>query len=163
MNKRLNKYIEDNQDLNNLRPYESGEDNPTDHILNYFQNNCPTTYYKDGQLQCYSNSNRSFVDIYFLTKASFPDITMEEVAHIMTYQLCIKDYSGKNDLTAIKCPQIGKVVWRKKEPFWKSFQERNSVSSYGSARTVGVDGLSWNSIMVMADRWIKKQNKLNNG
>lgn len=163
MNKRLNKYIENNSELNNLKPWRNiPNDNPIDYIEEYFRRYTPATFFNDGSLQCTGNCNRSFVDIYMLTKARFKDITIEEVAYIITYVLCHVNESSSGFLASIKCPQIKKVVFKMDTDWWDSFTDKNSISGYGSARTVGSDGLSYNSILSMANKWIKKQNKLQN-
>jgi hypothetical protein len=168
MNKRLNKYLEDNQRLNDIAPYtdENGL-TPIEYLRIYFNKGCPRTMYKNGNYQCSGNCNRSFVDLYMLTKAKYPEITMEEVAYILLYVLGHED-NGDKTHDVIKCPGIGMVVFvSPKNIYWrgryKSFNGKNSKSSYGAARTVGLDGLSYNSILSMANMWIKQQQKLQNG
>jgi len=168
MNKRLNKYIEDNHRLNDLAPYTT-DDNLTsiEYLSNYFDEGCPRTTFANGDYQCASGCNRSFVDLYMLTKAKYSEITMEEVAYILLYVLGHED-SGDKSHDVIKCPSVGMVVFvSPKNMYWRnrydSFNGKNSKSSYGSARTVGIDGLSYNSILSMANRWIKKQQRLQDG
>ena len=161
-NKRLEKYLEENQDLNNIREFECENDgSPAEYLGMYFYLGCPATYYRNGDLQCIYNRNRSFVDLYMLTKAKYPEITMEEVAYILLYELGHEGNGDKSN-SSIKCQSIKKVVFcaKRKIDFlrYKSFQGKNSKSQYGAARTVGLDGLSYNSILSMANRWIKKNN-----
>ncbi len=166
MNKRLNKYIEVNKRLEDLETYTDENLTPIEYLYNYFDEGCPETIFKDGRYQCASGCNRSFVDLYMLTKAKYPEITIEEVAYILLYILGHED-NGNKSHDVIKCPTIGMVVFvSPKNMYWRnrytSFNGKNSKSTYGSARTVGRDGLSYNSILSMANRWIKKQQKLQN-
>ena len=165
-NKRLEKYLEEHQDLNNIREFKC-EDNgsPVEYLRVYFAQGCLVTYYRDGGLQCISYCNRSFIDLYMITRAKYPEITMEEVAYILLYELG-HEGDGDRSHSSIKCPTVKKVVFCAKINMsiyaYKSFQGKNSRSRYGAASTVGVDGLCYNSILSMANRWIKKQNKLQN-
>ena len=166
MNKRLNNYIENNKRLEDLIPYTTDNLTPIEYLLNYFEHKCPATYYKDGRLQCLGRCNRSFVDLYFLTKAKYKNITMEEIAWILLYVLGHED-TGNKTVDIIKCPGIVKVVFISYNNYYfggryKSVKGKNSKSQYGAARTVGLDGLSYNSILSMANKWIKKQQKLQN-
>lgn len=170
MNKRLNKYIENNKILENLAPFECDATTPSEYLEKYFARRNPTTFFKDGTVQCINYSNRSFVDLYFLTKAKFPEVELNQVAYILLYELgYAKNKFPDAWVGAIKCPQIIKVVflnnysqYSNNYEIYNSFKEKDSYSSYGKATTVGSDGLSYNSILSMANKWIKKQNKLQN-
>lgn len=81
------KFIEDQLPLlENLKPYAGAirkHNDPKDYIENYFAKERPATYTKDGVVQCGGGRLRSFLDIYYLTKAKFSDVTKQFVAFTM--------------------------------------------------------------------------------
>jgi len=103
------KEIED--DLSRLVPYKGSEEitDPIEYILNYINIGAPSTFYNDGELQCRSGRNRSFLDLYFLTKAKFPEITLSEFAKIFL-ELHEVPYGNRFKIIVYVCGNIQKPV-----------------------------------------------------
>ena len=69
--------------LVNLAQYNCDAKTKFDYIKMYLDADCPSTYYKDGTLQCYKYKNRSVRDLYYLTRAKFKTTTLKEVCKII--------------------------------------------------------------------------------
>lgn len=103
------KEIED--DLSRIIPYEGSEEftDPKEYILNYITIGAPATFYNTGEMQCRSGRNRSFLDLYFLTKAKFPEITLQEFAKIFL-ELHEVPYGNRFKIMVYVCGDIQKPV-----------------------------------------------------
>ena len=142
-------------------------------IKSYLDNCAPATYYEDGKIQCERGRNRSFGDLYYITKSIFPSITKKKLAY---YLLIFLKGSPKNEI--LVCPTIGKVVisiysieafpsmtfsWRNLENF-RNGTFRKSSNIYKTAnrtfKRIGrKDKMSIEKVVSMSDSY---QNKLNN-
>lgn len=98
-------------ELSELVPYKGGEKftDPREYVVNYMKLNCPATYFKNGICQCIGGKNRSFLDLYFLTKAQFPEFTLQEMAKLF---LSLQDNPSFASYVTIVyfCDNIGKPV-----------------------------------------------------
>lgn len=90
-----------------LKPWSDEFKSKKKYIEEYLNQKSPATYYKNGAMQCTERRNRSYLDLYFLTKAKFKSTTKAEVAEIL-FDLCKKP---DNSIRSIFCPTICKVVF----------------------------------------------------
>lgn len=119
-------YIIPNNLANNLKelaPYKGSENctDPKEYIIQYYKLGRPATFYKDGRPQCSPGRSRSFVDLYFLTKAVFTDLEFQDFVKLI-FSLLYKDLGMYVDtfgisktrlqLTCIYCPDVKKPVIR---------------------------------------------------
>ena len=128
------------------------------------------THYADGGTQSYGDSNRSFSDLLALFRTIKPELTAGELAYILIYRY--GPASDNQRIFSFKCPSIGKIVF-----FDKSRSEinyghltkhhfiKNRTLSCGFAKygSIGRDGLSYISILNMAEKHAKIVKKLNKG
>jgi len=94
------------KELAKLAPYKCDAKTKFEYIKAYLDAECPSTYYKDGTLQCYKYKNRSVRDLFYLTKARFKSTTVKELCKII-FKLANKDY---NNYGFIYCNDIGDLI-----------------------------------------------------
>lgn len=124
-------------DLSRMVPYVGGEEftDPREYLLNYFKLYSPATYYNDGTIQCSSGRNRSFLDLYFLTKAQFPEITLQEFAKLF-FSLDQEIYGSTSEheyhMFIYFCTNIRKpVIYTNKATFRYYFiQDKDWLKTY---------------------------------
>lgn len=162
--------------LKKLKPFPGGIRNgktPKEYLELYFQKGMPRTVTMDNEFQCGSGRRRSFLDLYYLCKAKFKDITMEEFAYNYINVSNGFSYTDKNGeinnkkLFIIFCITVNKFVCRpnksryvtslfvkKRKYFYKSKNRIDEDLTYKA-----IDGISIQDIINLANKWIK-MNKL---
>lgn len=163
MNKRLREYLDLKKDTKIYCTKECADlikDNTIDlsERINTFIKGGFDTYFDSdaSRIQCYGNRFRSFTDLYIIFRTYIPELDIHEFA----YKICLFMHFDQL-MYGFKCPNIRKVV------FVKGYASRGGAQlkrdydlDYGSPRVLGCDGVSWNNMLIMADRYARK-NKLN--
>lgn len=149
--------------LRELAPFKEGKlcRTPKSYITKYFKLNCPATFFKDGEYQCLGGKNRSFRDLYYLTKAKFPEVTRAEVSYILS-KLALSQ-----KIEVLTCPHIGKVVFAAlgheyvaKFPIIDNniYLEHRSYAGDGY-KVFNKDKISVHKVFMMAAKYKEKINK----
>lgn len=104
-------------ELSQLAPWKGGKDckTPKEYIIAYLLAGTPETLFKTGKIQCHGGTRRSFIDLYFLTKAKFPEIEFEEFIKLMFslfYRRLLKANELDRQIYLMYCPDIHKPVIR---------------------------------------------------
>lgn len=163
MNKRLREYLDSNKDTKIYCTKECADlikDNTIDlseRITTFIKSRCDTYFDSDeSKIQCCGSRLRSFTDLYIIFRTYIPELDIHEFA----YKICLSMHFEQL-IFGFKCPNIRKVV------FVKGYERKGSTRlkrdhhlDYGSPRVLGCDGVSWNNMLIMADRYARK-NKLN--
>lgn len=145
-------------ELANLRPFEGSNGclTPEEYLKLYFALGRPETRFKNGTIQCSRDCNRSFFDLYYLTKAKFQNVTLEDVAKILI-DLC-EDYSNTH-ISALFCPNIEKVVftnfWEKDydlETFSFFYNQDSLMTNEMDTEKYGVDNISFLDIISLSGK-----------
>ncbi len=114
--------------LVNLAQYNCDAKTKFDYIKMYLDANCPSTYYKDGTLQCYKYKNRSVRDLYYLTRAKFKTTTLKEVCKII-FKLANGDWKNYG---FIYCGDIKDlIIYTKRMHDYANFLQQNELRSKG--------------------------------
>ena len=90
-----------------LKPWSDDFKSKKAYIKGYLDASNPATYYKDGRVQCGERKNRSYIDLYYLTKAKFKSTTKNEVIRIL-YELCSEE---RNFYRTLVCTGVKEVVF----------------------------------------------------
>ena len=144
-----------------LKDFDEGKKclNLLEYITSYFKNNCPSTHYGDGTLQCYNGCNRSFYDLYFISKSKFPKTTRQELAYVLLYNLDFR--SSHKIIGCIRCPNISKLVfYGERFHSLNGFNEDSNICDYGYKEEYCCDGLTFNDFVLIAEKY---KNKIENG
>lgn len=99
--------------LNRFSKYKFLED--------YFLKKLPATFYENGRIQCGKSRQRTFDDLFDLTKTYFKTATKPQVASILR-KLCIKYNSEVHNMQGIGaqyCSDIHDDVFYNKMDRWK--------------------------------------------
>jgi len=96
----------DIEKLKTIKPWSDKYGRKRSYILNYFASNTPETHFIDGRIQCIRGRNRSFMDLYYLTRAKFKNTTKKELAKIL-YSINRRE----KIIGCIVCPDINEVVF----------------------------------------------------
>ena len=138
------------EDLLQLRPFttDDGYTTPEAYLNLYFRLKQPQTKFSGGAVQCHANCERGFYDLYYLTRARFSNVTLEQVAKILL-NLC-EDY-GNTRVSVYYNTDTDKVVFgnfeRKQRAISLLFDK-----SYRMFDIYGIDGLSFLDILSLAGR-----------
>lgn len=141
------------EELRELRPFTTSEqyDTPEKYLKCFFANHQPATKFSGGSPQCHSGVFRSFFDLYYLTRARFSNVTLEQVATILI-ALC-EDY-GNSRVSAFYNTDVDKVVFG-------NFDNTNRNTSLIFDRThrmfdvYGIDNLSFLDILSLAGKKLR--------
>jgi len=145
-------------ELANLRPFKGSEDclTPEEYLKLYFDLGRPETKFRNGTIQCSRDCNRSFFDLYYLTKAKFNDVTLEDVAKILI-NLC-EDY-GNTGISALFCPNIEKVVFTnfsekgyELEDYSFFYDQDSLMTNDRDTEKYGVDNISFLDIISLSGK-----------
>jgi len=141
------------EELRDLKPFTISEqyDTPEKYLKYYFANKQPSTRFSGGAPQCHAGVFRSFFDLYYLTRARFSNVTLEQVATILI-NLC-EDY-GNSRVSVFYNTDVEKVVFG-------NFENTNRNSSLifdKSCRMFdiyGIDNLSFLDIISLAGKKLR--------
>lgn len=155
--------------LEKLKPYRGGigkHNTIEEYITNYFRKGSPATYTIDGRLQCPSGMRRSFYDLYYLSKAKFDKLEIDEFAFKFVNLL----QSDKNILIPTYCTNIKKIVFHKiyypytyKSMLFKINKKHSKVKqdliySRRDDLVPPVDGLYASDIIKLYNKFVKRCN-----
>ena len=163
MNKKLKEYLELNKDF---KIYCKEDDKSiilntdtslSDKIFQLVRSGDDTFYDEDLlRFQCRSGRYRSFTDLYFIFRTYIPELDINEFA----YQV-LEAIHKYRTFESFRCPNIRKIVFYNSTYGTRDYDllHRNSFMRYGRSRTIGCDGISWNNVLMIGNRYAKK-NKL---
>lgn len=170
MNKTFIKYMDNTESIKGLAKISdvdiSGDEFPD--FVKRFISSRKATYFIGGEEQNSSDSNRSFSDLLALFRTIKPNLTAEELAYILIYK-----YGPASDnqlIYSFKCPGIRKIVFFDKLRSdgayghlkkHKNIKDRNIRCAFDKYGALGRDGLSYISILNMAEKHAKTLKKLN--
>ena len=144
--------------LEDLKPYAGAIRKFNDvksYVENYFAKSQPETITKSGIVQCVAKRRRSVLDIYYLTRAKFPEVTLSEVTFIMLNLVCKPKLVEDPFLIASYCSTVHKFVfYTSYYPSWyKLFKLTDD--GFDSETFLGgimlVDGITQNDIISLAN------------
>ena len=144
--------------LEDLKPYTGAVIKFNDiksYIENYFDKNQPRTITKSGTIQCKARRRRSVLDIYYLTKAKFSEVTLSEVAFIMLNLVCKPKLVEDSFLVATYCSTVQKFVFFKSSyPSWYKifkFTENGFESESFLSEKAPIDGITQEDIIALSN------------
>jgi len=130
------KYLEDLKPYKGAGKYSKLTKTVESYLRKYFKGGSKASYFNDGMIQCQPKKNRSFYDLYFLTKAKFKDVSEEEVAYHLL-EMTKRNDSGIQ-LKTVPCPDVQKVV------FFLSTYPRYYGRFYNQSMGDEYENKSWN-------------------
>lgn len=141
------------EELRELRPFttDSNYDTPEKYLKYYFANRQPSTKFQGGAMHCHAGCFRSFFDLYYLTRARFSNVTLEDVAKILI-KLC-EDY-GNSRVSVFYNTDVEKVVFGN----FENTDRSSSLifdKSYRMFDIYGIDNLSFLDIVSLAGKKLR--------
>ena len=148
--------------LENLKPYAGALkkfNTVESYINNYFDKKQPETKTHDNIIQCGPGRSRSFLDIYYLTKAKFSEVTLSEVAFRLLVLSCdTRDGKGGSTISSLYCGTVHKLVFYKTGyPTWSvlfKFEDGIFKKSSTASSSIPVDGITQTDIISLANEYI---------
>lgn len=120
-------------------------------FLRQFLENRPSTYYKNGNVQCEPSTNRSISELTSILRSRFPITSIESVIRI------IAELNRDGRCYIVWCTQVKKFVvfggFNSSRPINKNFITNYSTKYFGDKQ--GLDGISYKQLIAIRKDQLK--------